>query len=340
MTAGIQAATWLAGATAPPACDYDADIIILTLDRIEDSLAAIASALSQTGLSRHVVVLDQGSRPDSRDRLAAAIAGRPDATLLAAPGNLGVAGGRNLATAQGHGRAIVALDNDAEFATPDTVARMVAALDAEPRLAAIGCRIVTDEEGADDLSSWGYPSSLLPCAGEAFDAVTFVGAGHALRRAAWDQAGGYDANLFFCWEEFDFSLRAIALGWRIRYRGDLVIRHKVSGERRVRWSADRWFFFVRNRLYIERKLDRTWLALAPRAAGYLLKGLRHGLFRQTIKAMIAARHLSPSTARTGLPRAATSYVSRNDQAHRGSVLGRFRREILSRPGTVASSADR
>ncbi len=46
--------------------------------------------------------------------------------------------------------------------------------------------------------------------------------------AAWEQAGGYDAKLFFCWEEFDFCLRAIALGWRIRYRGDIVIRHKVS----------------------------------------------------------------------------------------------------------------
>ena len=340
MTAVRQAASWLAGATGSPARDYDADIIILTLDRIEESLAAIASALSQTGLSRHVFVLDQGSSPEGRDRLAAAIAARPDATLLAANANLGVAGGRNLVTAQGHGRAIIALDNDAEFATPETAARMLAALDAEPRLAAIGCRIVTHAGGTDDLSSWGYPASLLPCAGEAFDAVTFVGAGHALRRAAWDQAGGYDPKLFFCWEEFDFCLRAIALGWRIRYRGDLVIRHKVSTEQRVRWTAQRWHYFVRNRLYIERKLGRTWAALAPRAAGYLLKGLRHGLFRQTISALIATRGMSTATARTGLPRAATSYVSRNDQAHRGSILNRFRHEILSRPGTVASSADR
>ena len=30
---------------------------------------------------------------------------------------------------------------------------------------------------------------------------------------AWQQAGGYDPKLFFCWEEFDFCLRAIALGW-------------------------------------------------------------------------------------------------------------------------------
>ncbi len=160
-----QGARWLAGAPAAPEGDYDADIIILALDREEETLAAIGSALSQTGVSRHVFVLDQGSRQQSRDRFAAAVADRRDATLLAASCNLGVAGGRNLVTSQGHGRAIIALDNDAVFATPDTVARMVSALDAEPRLAAVGCRIVAHDTGADDLSSWGYPASLLPSAG-------------------------------------------------------------------------------------------------------------------------------------------------------------------------------
>ena len=112
---------------------------------------------------------------------------------------------------------------------------------------------MTCRPGATRPACWPAPE-------ESFDAVTFVGAGHAIRRAAWDDAGGYDAQLFFCWEEFDFCLRAIARGWRIRYRGDIVIRHKVSGERRVAWSGDRWFYYVRNRLYIERKLGRTWPA--------------------------------------------------------------------------------
>ena len=113
---------------------------------------------------------------------------------------------------------------------------MVAALDAEPGLAAIGCRIVCTDAGADDLSSWGYPADLLACAGESFDTVTYVGAGHAHPPHRLAGAGGYDDKLFFCWEEFDFCLRAIAAGWRVRYRGDIVIRHKVAGERRVRWS--------------------------------------------------------------------------------------------------------
>ena len=349
-------AVHIAGAVAPPNGQYDADIIILAQDRVEETLAAIASAGSQTGVSVHIFVLDQGSSPTALVRFAEAAGHRTNATLLAVTSNLGVAGGRNLISDLGHGRIIVALDNDAAFATHDTVARMLAALDAEPRLAAIGCRIVTHDDGTDDLSSWGYPANLLPCAGESFDAVTFVGAGHAIRRTAWEQADGYDTKLYFCWEEFDFCLRAIALGWRIRYRGDIVIRHKVAAEHRISWSAGRWYYFVRNRIYIERKQGHPWTALTPRIAGYLLKGVRNGHLPQTLDAIRAARTMSPRSGspRSGAPRsgeprsgiqsmpaAAINYLSRNDRAHRGSLTRRLIQEvfgrIVRRPGAALAA---
>jgi GT2 family glycosyltransferase len=322
----------VAGSAEPPNANYDVDIIILAMDRIEETRAAIASACGQVGVSTHIFVLDQGSAAEGLQCLVDDVRQRQGVTLLVADENLGVAGGRNLISRLGHGRVIVALDNDAEFATSDTAARMVAALDAEPRLAAIGCRIVTDVDGTDDLSSWGYPASLLPAAAECFDAVTYVGAGHAIRRTAWQQAGGYDSKLFFCWEEFDFCLRAIALGWRIRYRGDIVVRHKVCPEQRVSWAGKRWYYFVRNRLYIERKLGQHGWDLVPRTCGYLLKGFRNHLLRETISAILGAAAMAPHHRCRQLPPAGVSYVFRNDRAHRGSFLRRVTGEVLARIG--------
>jgi GT2 family glycosyltransferase len=320
----------VAGAAGPPTGPYDADVLILTLDRAEETEQAIASALAQRGLSRHVTVLDQGSQPEALGRLARRVSGRTDASLWALPANLGVAAGRNLAAGLGHGRVIAGLDNDAEFAHAYTLAGAAAALGEDPGLAAIGLRIVEHASGRDDLSSWGYPRALLPRAGERFDTVTFVGAGHAIRRATWDAAGGYDPRLFFCWEEYDFCLRAIARGWRVGYRGDLVVRHKVAAERRLAWAGERWFLFVRNRLYIERKWGASPVALAPRIAGYVAKGARAGLLRQTVRAIRAAVAMDP--APRPLPPPAAAYLRRYDRAHRGSLWRRLRDEVLIPPG--------
>jgi len=318
----------VAGAAGPPPQAYDADVVILALGRTDETIAAIHSALAQQQVTRHVFVVDQGSRPEDLARLAAAVGSREDATLVSLDANYGVAGGRNRGIALGHGQVIAAIDNDAEFAESCSLARLVATLK-DRGVAAVACRIVLYDTGEDDMSSWGYPIGLLPYAAECFDVATFVGAGHAIRRASWDACGGYDEALFFCWEELDFCLRAIARGWRIRYCGDIAVRHKVSAEGRVRWSGERWRYFVRNRLYIERKWGASWFVLAPRCAGYLIRGARNGLLRQTLRALPAAMRLSATLPMKRLPENALAYLRENDGAYRGA---RWREALRLLPG--------
>ncbi len=126
----------IAGAIAAPMDDYDADVVILALDRVKETLAAVRSALSQTGISKHAFVVDQGSRPDVLGELAGLIDGRSDVTLIALDHNYGVAGGRNRGSILGHGRVIFGLDNDAEFGDSKTLARAVATFDHD---ASSGC---------------------------------------------------------------------------------------------------------------------------------------------------------------------------------------------------------
>jgi GT2 family glycosyltransferase len=312
---------------------YDADVVILSLDRTGETIEAARSAASQRGVSKRVWLVDQGSTPENFTALQAAVAGLPDVTVTRLDRNHGVAGGRNRGSALGRGRVIVALDNDAEFAAPDTLARCVAALDDAPDLAAIGVRIVIHSTGQDDLSSWGYPLSLLPRAAERFDTVTFVGAGHAIRRADFERFGGYDDALFFTWEEYDFCLRAIDAGRRVAYDGTLVVRHKVSPERRFAWGGTRYFYFVRNRLYIDAKWGASMPFLVTKWSAYWLKGLRNGVAGQAMRALPEARRLLRDWRRTSTPRplspAGAAYVAANDRAHRGSTAARMRRELLA-----------
>ena len=329
----------IAGAEGPPAAEYDADVVILALDRAEETAAAIRSALSQVGVSRFVTVIDQGSRPEALAVLADVVRGRDDAALFALDCNHGVPGGRNLGTNLGHGRFIAGLDNDAVFDATDTLERMKIAFDSDPDLGALGCRIVVHTTGDDDMSSWGYPVQLLPHARETFDTATFVGAGHAIRRETWIDVGGYDAKLFFCWEEYDFCLRAIAHFWRVRYYGDIVIRHKVAPERRVTWSGQRWFHFVRNRIYVGRKNGASWLALLPRIVAYCVKAARNGCLLQTPGALWAAFRMAWDEPRQALPAVSRDYLCRTDIAWRGSLLTRLRSEVLAAlPGTVGKPA--
>lgn len=328
------AAEHLAGATGPTQ-PVEADVIILAMDRAEETIAAIASARAQQGVIKHVWIADQGSRPEALARLVAAVEGAPDATLVRLDRNYGVAGGRNRATALGRAPVIFALDNDAEFERPDTLATAAASLAAEPDLGAIACRILVYSTGEDDLSSWGYPLGLLPQSAGSFDAATFVGAGHALRRADFEAVGGYDDELFFTWEEFDLALRLVNLGRRIRYRGDIAVRHKVSPEARFSWNGTRWFHFVRNRLYVAMKHGASPAALLPRYLAYQAKGAVNGVLVQGLRAgpaaIAMARRFRPAPGTEhlyGETPASRAYLARTDAAHRGGLLTRLRREVL------------
>jgi GT2 family glycosyltransferase len=320
---------YLAAGAPPPAGPYDADIIILTMGRQSATLAAIDSARHQQGVTAHITVLDQGSPPEMQHACIQMFRDCAQVGYYIAPKNLGVAGGRNFLTGIGHGRIIVAIDNDAVFAdafvTLDALRRFAEA----PLLGAIAFRILDDTGEALDEHSWGYPAALRARAAERFLTTTFIGAGHAILRAAWENAGGYDEKLFFTWEEYDFALRAIAAGWRIEYCGELSVLHRLDQEARVRWQGGRTQLYVRNRLHIARKWGAGWLGLAPRLLGYLVKGALNGSFAAAARGIAAAARMDES-ARRKMPPAMRRYMWEHEARHRGSFWRRLGPELLRR----------
>jgi GT2 family glycosyltransferase len=307
----------IAGAKPGP-CAYDADITILCLERPEETKAAIRSALGQRGGVFHVSVLDQASAPNTVQAVITEFTGTPRFSLYRAARNLGVGGGRNFLAGCGHGRIVVGLDNDAVFRSPWTVAGAVKAFNHRPDLGALGFSILAADGSALDLSSWGYPQRLRPRFRDKFDTTTFVGAGHAIRRAAWQAVGGYDPSLFFAWEEYDFCLAAIARSWRIAYDGSLaVLHHRAPAARLARDARMTWQ--VRNRLLISRKWGASWPALTPYLGAYLLRGVIQRELPATLQG-IAEAWCMKIPARGKMPKAMRAYIRAHETRHRGSWL--------------------
>jgi len=318
---------------------YDVDIIILSFNRVDETIEAIASALAQDGIKKQVLVLDQGSNPDQLAKLQAFCQGKP-VHLEIGRENLGVAGGRNRITALGQAPYIIALDNDAEFDDPFSAKRAVDYLRAHSDLAAIGFQILTYSVREIDESSWGYPAAIRHRWNEEFDATKFIGAGHAIVRKHFDAVGGYDDRLFFCWEETDLCYRFINMGLKIRYVPSIKILHKVSPEKRVSWDGGRYYYLVRNRLYLFEKYGTLLPVTLLFALGYLIKGRANNVLDQVPRAIADAFKLSARFRRETSDRrlyrlspAARFYISEHDTKLRGSIFRRLKAELLGRlPG--------
>jgi GT2 family glycosyltransferase len=278
-----------------PAHQVDVDVIILSWNRPDDVVDAIESALAQIEVERRVMVVDQGSERQNIERLERFIDTKADVVLKKLPQNTGVAGGRNIATAMGSGRYIVALDSDAVFGDSTTLSRAVRRLDANPGLAALAFRIENYFTSKNDDTSWDYPGHQPD---EHFLSTRFIGAGHAIRRMVFQAAGGYDARLFFCQEELDLSYRMLNLGYQIEYFPDVKVRHKISPDHRVAWDRGRYFFTVRNALYTSYKFNTPLSHLGLGAAAFLARGIVNGVGLSAVRGLSAAIGMCAAYARS------------------------------------------
>ena len=121
----------------------------------------------------------------------------------------------------------------------------------------------------------------------------------------------------FAREEFDFCLRAIERGWRIRYRGDIAVRHQGL-PRPPRHLVRLTLVLFRAQPALHRAQMGCWVVwTAAGIAYYLIRGARNGVLRQTLRALPAAIQLSCGVAVQCHSPAARRYLLRNDTAYRG-----------------------
>jgi N-acetylglucosaminyl-diphospho-decaprenol L-rhamnosyltransferase len=218
-----------------------------------------------------VVVVDNGSTDGSAQRLSAAL---PAVRVVAAPGNVGYARGANLGIAATGAPVVAVLNGDVELA-PGVAAAMIAAIEADPRLGAVGPRVL-NLDGSVYPSARSDPGLFVAAAHAVFGLVWRTnpwtrryrqldvdptrarevdwvsGAAVWLRREALDDGGGWDERYFMYMEDVDLCLRLRRAGWRVEYQpsGEVVhVQGASTSQRPYRMIAEHhrsvWRFAAR-----------------------------------------------------------------------------------------------
>lgn len=185
--------------------------------------------------------------------------------------NAGVAGGRNAGVAACGGDVLLFLDDDGWYPDPAALGEHVTArFAAEPDLAVIAFR-VTDPDGGPG-GRWHVPRLRVGDPGRSSAVTTFAGGACAIRRTAFERAGGLPGDFFFAHEETDLSWRLLGLGYRLEYDAGAVMCHPaVPNARHAIWYR----YDGRNRVLLARR-NLPW----PLAAWYLADWLLLTVIRE------------------------------------------------------------
>jgi GT2 family glycosyltransferase len=309
------------------------DVVILSWHRTVYTIEAVHSVLGQRGVKPQVWVVDQGSGVDALLALRALVDQHPEVHLVSLGHNVGVPAGRNIGSRLGTAPVLVGLDNDAVLDGPDVLKLVLARFREAPTLGALAFRILERATGLDDELSWVHPRSRSPH--QPFPAARFCGAAHALRRTAFESCRGYDDALFFYWEEADLCRRLLDCGYDVQYLPAARALHGLPAEARLSWRGGRYYYCVRNRLYIEHMYMSSPASLVTLALGYLVKGWRNGLLGEGVRGVADAirltwqqRHRRP---RTSLLPSTRAYLSQHEGFHGKSLVERFRAALSLLP---------
>jgi GT2 family glycosyltransferase len=213
----------------------DLSVSIVNTNSRELLLACLESL---AGTEAEIVVLDNASEDGSGDAVRERF---PGVRVIAQPHRAGFGANHNTVIRATTGRYVYVLNEDT---TADDWGFdvLTAYLDAHPRVAALGPRVVYPDGRLQD-SAWRFPTPLVSTValatlgrlgvtqsrGVAPRAVDWVtGAAVVLRREALDEVGLFDEGFFLYSEEVDLQARLHRAGWEVHYFPKVSVVHHES----------------------------------------------------------------------------------------------------------------
>jgi N-acetylglucosaminyl-diphospho-decaprenol L-rhamnosyltransferase len=223
--------------------EVDLDVVVVTYSP-GAALAEFLDTLEKATTVRCAVVLaDNGSTDGS---VEAAAAERENVRLLTTGGNLGYGRAANAGAAIGHAEFVLVANPDISW-QPGALDELLAVADQWPAAGSFGPLIQTPtgeiypsarelpslQAGAGHaLCGWWWPSNPWTARyrreqhAPAVGAVGWLsGACLLMRRAAFEQIGGFDPSYFMYFEDVDLGERLGKLGWSNIYVPSAIVVH-------------------------------------------------------------------------------------------------------------------
>jgi hypothetical protein len=239
-------------------------VILVNYRRADDTMECLASLMKSTFDGFDVMVVDNGSRDGSVEKIRTRF---PAVAVIAHPENLGFVGGNNTglrrALSEGYSSALL-LNNDT-VVDPGMLRALAATADERADAGIVGGKIyyadapdrlwfaggvlnrrsgAVSHRGMHERDTGRY-DAVLPC-----DFVT--GCCMLIRRDVLQQVGLLGEEYFAYYEDCDYALRARAAGFRAYYQPAARLWHKVSST--AQWDSPVYHYFTsRNRLLLLRK---------------------------------------------------------------------------------------
>lgn len=209
-----------------------------------DCLRTLFDELESTPeVEAEVWVVDNASRDGSVQAIERDF---PAVNIIANAENRGFGTANNQAMQQARGEYFLLLNSDA-FVHQGAIETLIAELEAHPEAAIAGPRLL-NSDGSLQASCWRFPSprqvwlenlgltglfshesrfgDYYKWAHDARREVDFVsGACFLVRRAAWEQSGGFDENFALYAEETDWQKRLHNAGWKIVFTPNALVTH-------------------------------------------------------------------------------------------------------------------
>ena len=210
----------------------DVSLLLCTRDRgasLSRTLESITRGVAAASyVAIEVVIVDNGSRDDTRDRLAAWQRVQDCPVVLLHEPQPGLSRARNAGLARARGR-IVAMTDDDCVLRPDYFAALVAAFVGVAAPAIIGGRILLGDP-ADLPVTVKLEDHPMEAVRDGFPGGFVMGANLAFTRDVIDLTGAFDTRFgagarFVAAEDTDLLFRALGRGIRVAYDPYFVVEH-------------------------------------------------------------------------------------------------------------------